>query len=309
MKRSIKKASVTLIASVATAAINQHGISRRQAHCRSAHSAALSAAAACIMGLLFWAIPGSASNGINQLDQSAKQDLAAFQPSAQQRAKSNNSPTVDLPVTINAAEIQALTLDFVRQQPIVGNPYSRIEYSASPIDSRLTLRRCSQDLSFTPQKGNARAGRKLIKVRCDDHKPWSVFIPVQFEHWQPVVTAVQPIQRNAVITAADIVIREQQLQGLSSDYLIRLNDAIGSRATRPIMAGKPLSNSGLAQPKWVKRGDNVMIIANYQGVSAKMSGTAMGDGSKGQQIKVRNLSSKRIIKAKVIAPGKVQTVM
>lgn len=292
MSRSIKKASVARVASIATAATSKRGISRRQAHCRSAHSAGLSAAAACIMGLLFWAIPGSASNGTDVLAPNNNQALAA-----------------ELPVTINATEIQALTLAFVRQQPIIDNPHSRIEYSAAAIDSRLTLRRCSQDLSFSPQKGNARSGRKLIKVRCDDHKPWSVFIPVQFEHWQPVVTAVRPIQRNEVITAADIVIREQQLQGLNSDYLIRINDAIGTRATRPITAGKPLSISGLAQPKWIKRGDNVMIIANSHGVSAKMAGTAMGDGSKGQQIKVRNLSSKRIIKAKVIAPGKVQTVM
>ena len=105
------------------------------------------------------------------------------------------------------------------------------------------------------------------------------------------------------------MIREQKLQGMNSDYLTRINDAIGTLATRPVAAGKPLSNSGLALPKWIKRGDQVMIIANSHGVSAKMAGTAMADGSKGQQIKVRNLSSKRVIKAKVIAPGKVQTVM
>lgn len=308
MSRSMKKASVALVASVATATINKHGIRHRQAHCQSAHSAGLTAAAACIMGLLFWAIPGSASNSTTRLEDINSQDFMAVQQKVN-GAEKTTTAAAELSATINATEIQALTLAFVKQQPNIESPHSRIEYSAAAIDSRLTLRRCSQDLSFSPQKGNARSGRKLIKVRCDDHKPWSVFIPVQFEHWQPVVTAVRSIQRNDVINAADIVIREQKLQGLSSDYLIRINDAIGTRATRPVTAGKPLSVSGLAQPKWIKRGDNVMIIANSHGVSAKMSGTAMADGSKGQQIKVRNLSSKRIIKAKVIAPGKVQTVM
>jgi flagellar basal body P-ring formation protein FlgA len=295
----MNKASAALIASIATAATNKQSMSRRQTHCQSAHSASLTAAAACIMGLLFWAIPGSANNGTDS-------PHLTYQPGT---ANTLNQPPATLSTTINATEIQALTLAFVRQQAKLDNPHARIEYSAATVDSRLTLRRCSQDLSFTPQKGNARSGRKLVKVRCDDHKPWSVFIPVKFEHWQSVVTAVRAIQRNEVINAADIVIREQKLQGINSDYLTRINDAIGTLATRPVAAGKPLSNSGLAQPKWIKRGDQVMIIANSHGVSAKMAGTAMGDGSKGQQIKVRNLSSKRIIKAKVIAPGKVQTVM
>lgn len=297
----MKKASMALIASIASAAINKQSISRRQAHCQSAHSASLNAAAACIMVLLFWAIPGSANNGANVTPLTNEQSTTA--------ASELEELTAPLSTTINAAEIQALTLAFVQQQASIENPHSRIEYSAANIDSRLTLRRCSQALSFTPQKGNARSGRKLIKVRCDDHKPWGVFIPVNFEQWQSVVTAIRAIQRNEVITAADIVIREQKLQGMNSDYLTRINDAIGTLATRPVAAGKPLSNSGLTQPKWIKRGDQVMIIANSHGVSAKMAGTAMGDGSKGQQIKVRNLSSQRIIKAKVIAPGKVQTVM
>ena len=297
----MKKTSVALIASSASAAINKQSISRRQAHCQSAHSAGLTAAAACIMGLLFWAIPGSANNGADVTPSIHAQDSTS--------ALGLEASIAPLSTIINASEIQALTLAFVKEQASVENPHARIEYSAASIDALLTLRRCTQDLSFTPQKGNARSGRKLIKVRCDDHKPWSVFIPVNFEHWQSVVTAVRAIQRNEVITAADIVIREQKLQGMNSDYLTRINDAIGTLATRPVAAGKPLSNSGLALPKWIKRGDQVMIIANANGVSVKMAGTAMANGSKGQQIKVRNLSSKRIINATVIAPGKVQTVM
>lgn len=300
----MKKVSVASIASLAIVTSNKRNRNHRQADCQSAHTAGLTASAACIMGLLFWAIPGSANNSVDSI---ASIDKQHWESSSS--AHTPEPATADLAVTIDATEIQALTLNYVRQQSNTDSPLTRFEYSAAPIDSRLTLRRCSQPLSFTPQKANARAGRKLIKVRCNDHKPWSVFIPIQFAQWQSVVTAARPIQRNDIISAADIVIREQKLQGLSSNYLIRINDAIGTRATRPVDAGKPLSSNGLAQPKWIKRGDQVIIIANSQGVSAKMAGTAMGDGSKGQQIKVRNLSSKRVIKARVIAPGKVQTVM
>lgn len=211
--------------------------------------------------------------------------------------------------TIGAQEIQALTLAFAKQALGGAAANGRIEYSSVPMDSRLSLRRCSQALSFEPQKSNARAGRKLIKVRCEDHKPWAIFVPVNFDHWQTVVSARLPIQRNEVISANDIELKELKLGGIANDYLLDTSDAIGKLATRAIEIGKPLSKRGLAQAKWIKRGDEVVIVANSYGVSASMPGTAMADGSKGQQITVRNRSSNRMIKARVVAPGKVETIM
>lgn len=211
--------------------------------------------------------------------------------------------------TIGAEEIQRLTLEFARQQLNASTPGARIEYRAATMDSRLSLRRCDKALSFNPQKSNARAGRKLIKVRCEDRKPWAIFVPIHFDYWRTVVTAKRPIQRNDVIDASDIELSEQKLGGMENDYLMQTQDVVGLLATRPIEIGKPLSKRSLVQPKWVKRGDEVVIIASSNGVSASMPGLAMADGSKGQQITVRNRSSKRVIKARVIAPGKVQTIM
>ena len=211
--------------------------------------------------------------------------------------------------TIGAEEIQRLTLEFARQHLNASASGARIEYRAANMDSRLSLRRCDKTLSFDPQKSNARAGRKLIKVRCEDNKPWAIFVPIHFDYWRTVVTAKRPIQRNDLISASDLELSEQKLGGMENDYLIQTQDAVGLLATRSIEIGKPLSKRSLVQPKWIKRGDEVVIIASSNGVSASMPGLAMADGSEGQQIAVRNRSSKRVIKARVIAPGKVQTIM
>lgn len=229
------------------------------------------------------------------------------QVNAQPATVESNNITAEK--TIGAKELQALTLAFAKQQLDVSAGSGRIEYRAAPMDSRLSLRRCEQALEFEPQKNNARAGRKLIKIRCNDSKPWSIFVPVLFDHWQTVVSAKRPIQRNDVISASDIELKEQKLGGLANDYLLKTDNAVGLLATRNIEVGKPLSKRGLAQAKWIKRGDEVVIVANSHGVSARMPGTAMTDGSKGQQINVRNRSSNRVIKARVTAPGKVETIM
>lgn len=44
-------------------------------------------------------------------------------------------------------------------------------------------------------------------------------------------------------------------------------------------------------------------------INVKMPGEALSDGAPGQQIRVRNLRSQRIIKARVIEPGTVEVNM
>jgi len=41
----------------------------------------------------------------------------------------------------------------------------------------------------------------------------------------------------------------------------------------------------------------------------RMAGTAMADGRRDEQITVKNKSSNRLIKVRVVAPGTVQAVM
>ncbi|WP_121363151.1 flagellar basal body P-ring formation chaperone FlgA, partial [Pseudomonas aeruginosa] len=56
-------------------------------------------------------------------------------------------------------------------------------------------------------------------------------------------------------------------------------------------------------------GDQVVILARTATINVKMPGEALSDGAPGQQIRVRNLRSQRIIKARVIEPGTVEVNM
>jgi len=62
-------------------------------------------------------------------------------------------------------------------------------------------------------------------------------------------------------------------------------------------------------PKLIRRGDQVVIVATTGGISVRMAGTAMADGRRDEQITVKNKSSNRLIKVRVVAPGTVQAVM
>jgi flagella basal body P-ring formation protein FlgA len=65
----------------------------------------------------------------------------------------------------------------------------------------------------------------------------------------------------------------------------------------------------LDAPLVIKRGDTVSMEANIGGITVKTSGTAISDGRIGQQIRVKNNQSARVINAKVIGSGQVQSVL
>ncbi len=210
---------------------------------------------------------------------------------------------------IHAQELQQLALAYAKDFLSQSHAGGRIEYRVAKVDARLSMTRCSTPLVFHSPKSNARAGRKIVKVSCQDQKSWSVFMPLTFTYWQHVVTAKRAISRNTVISADDIEITEQALRYQAADYRTDIRQVIGQSAKRTIAAGQVISQQALKPARWIQRGDQVSIISSTPRIEIKMAGMAMSHGSQGQQISVRNKSSKRIIKAVVVAPGEVRPAL
>lgn len=59
----------------------------------------------------------------------------------------------------------------------------------------------------------------------------------------------------------------------------------------------------------VRKGDQVVISAGNSTIQVKMPGEALSAGAVGEQIRVRNLNSKRVVKARVTGPGQVEVAM
>ena len=211
---------------------------------------------------------------------------------------------------IGGAEIQAQALAFTRAQ-LAGsaNPGNRIELGAGKVDPRLAMPRCSSPLEFEPQQQNARGDRLLVKVRCTDAQPWALFVPLQYRQWAQALVATRSIARGQTVVADDVALREMPVQQLAGAYLQQPAQAIGMLATRSIAANAALSPAQLTAPKVIKRGDQVAKVASVGSVQVRMAGTAMADGKRDQQIRVKNQRSNRIIKARVVSAGLVEAIM
>lgn len=188
---------------------------------------------------------------------------------------------------------------------------SRHEINVNRLDPRLRLPLCPPDaISAQLESPSVPVGRVTVRVSCDsDEVRWRLFVPASVDVFQQVVISTRPLARHAVVSAADIALRERNLGQLSGGYLTQPEQAVGLRVRRPIAADAVLSPNQLEQDETVKRGDRVVISAANSRVAVRMPGEALESGSTGSQIRVRNTRSDRVVRARITGPGQVEVGM
>lgn len=179
------------------------------------------------------------------------------------------------------------------------------ELHISYVDPRINLTTCDSPPAFkVPQP--LELGRAHIKVSCSSPAPWAVNIPVELKLFTQVVVLKRPISRGRVISSDDIETRMLDISVLNNGYFLKSEFVIGKQSKRALPAQSVMIPHYLIPALMIKKGDSVMITAQKGGMTVKMSGEALNDGREGRQIRVKNVRSQRVVKARVIAPGIVQ---
>ena len=173
------------------------------------------------------------------------------------------------------------------------NPDTKI--IVKPLDPRLRLSKCEQELSVYLAPGTRLRGHSTVGIRCDGNTPWALFVPVHVEQLVPVITANASIRRGQVLDGENLHISKRSSSSLPGNYLKTSDAIIGQIATREIVAGTLLTQSMFKPQKIVKRGQRVTLSMKTGAIAIRVAGIAMTDGIRGERIKVRNLSSKKII--------------
>lgn len=195
--------------------------------------------------------------------------------------------------------------DYLQRSGIQG----RYEIQINRLDPRLRMPLCDKELTATLESPVQPIGRVTLRVCCDGSGPWTVFVPGQVQLYREVVTALRPLKRDNVLSEMDVTLAERDVSLLNQGYLSSLQQAIGKKLTRPLLPDQILAPMHVEQAEVIRRADHVIISARSGGINVRMPGEALSDGAMGEQINVRNLSSQRVIKARVTGPGQVEAAM
>ncbi len=185
----------------------------------------------------------------------------------------------------------------------------KVEVRVGNLDSRLRLNKCSQDLALNLKDSSKTGGNINVQVSCSASISWTILVPAKAKVYRSVAVAGRNLQRGDLVSAADLSSEIRDVGDLRMGFALMPEAIIGKEIKFAVNKGEPFRNSALDAPLVIKRGDIVSMESSAGEISVKTSATAVSDGRIGQQIRVKNNQSARIINAKVVGTGKVQSVL
>lgn len=180
-----------------------------------------------------------------------------------------------------------------------------LEPITSPEASALPA--CTKGLRAQPTGGNQRSLSRLrYDISCPAAPGWTLTVMVKATVKVPVVTSAQRLERGRIIGEGDIALSEQNVAQTTDRFFTQPQEVIGQTVKRRLNAGQIITTAALNQPVLIARGQQVMLIIQHHGIEASTMGEALQQGRKGEAIRVRNLSSQRIVDGLVESAGVVR---
>lgn len=179
------------------------------------------------------------------------------------------------------------------------------EISIAKLPSDLRLSECQTALTTSFLTGD-KVGAQRLRVRCSSPN-WSMFVRGNIDLFIPVLVSRRTLEKGEVLGKADLIFKQKNISKLRRGYLSSLSQLENREASKRIDAGDVITPSMLQTAHVVKRGNRVTLTASSAGFVITMPGEAMEDGELDQQIRVRNLSSGKIIRG--IVSGKAEVIV
>ncbi|MCG9581798.1 flagellar basal body P-ring formation protein FlgA [Vibrio tubiashii] len=179
-----------------------------------------------------------------------------------------------------------------------------LEAKAANLDSRIFATDCPTALNSSSSSTNPNASNITVLVECPDDE-WRVYVPVRLTRTGPQVVLTTPLSRGQIIAAHDITINMVDLQRFRRQGFSTIDAVIGAKAKKNLRSGDIIEARDICV---VCRNETVTIKAVKSGMTITTKGVALTDGSHGEQIRVKNSKSNRIIEGRVTGISEVTVI-
>ena len=158
--------------------------------------------------------------------------------------------------------------------------------SIGNIDARLTLPTCGTPLEAFLPSGAKAQGKTTIGVRCQAPRPWTLYVPAKVASFSQVLVTNSPLRRGHLVSDPEHVIGKVLKKNLARKALF--------------------TNAVLAEPHVIDKGQHIDLQAGSPGLQVSVTAIALSGGAVGEKVRVKNLSSSKIVEGTILASGAVQ---
>lgn len=238
-------------------------------------------------------------------------------------AQAANSPAPS-PLTV----LQKSVVDWVAKEQSLSPELVTL----APLDPRMQVRACEKPLVMDLPFGSL----EKLRVRCAQ-PVWQIYVRVSVPPRQAlkappaltptapvlaanpeakppsapekrkILVATMPLYKGQVLNESHVRVADVDAQGLTGHYLEQVSQVMHAEVVRDVRPDAPLRSQDLRPVVLVKRGQMVLIsVGQNQGFQISARVEAMQDGRFGDQIKLKNKESGRILTGQVKGPNLVE---
>lgn len=164
------------------------------------------------------------------------------------------------------------------------------------------------DYRITQKPKDSRPGKKNVSATIlqDGKEQGQVTMTGDLRLFGTVVETTKRLNRNDIIASDDVIAKRQDISMQAAGLIQNPKQAIGQKLKLSLPAGAVLHAQNLDAPSLVNRGERVTIMAKSQAIQITAPGEARNSGALGEMVRVKNLTSRREIQARVTGAGVVE---
>lgn len=182
-----------------------------------------------------------------------------------------------------------------------------------PVDPRISVQNCQQNLQFEQPFPNQPA----IRVRCAQPQ-WQLFVNLNTGQDSPPTNRANPtaptlykvlvtkelLKRGTLLTPAMFSQTEMPVAGMENQIISDANILKNMELVRDLTPNTPLRSYDVKTAVLVKRGQEVQVTAGEgQGFSITMRAEALQEGGFGDQVRLKNVESGRLLFGVITGPN------
>lgn len=171
-----------------------------------------------------------------------------------------------------------------------------------PLDRRLADKSCEQALQLS-LVGEQLQRQNTVRIQCPDSTGWQLFVPAKVSQFVNAVAVTRQLAAGSYLSTDMLLQTETELLQSRGALVSEVQLIVGAKTKRTLNVGQILTQNDLCL---VCKGDVVTITGVSNGLSVTTQATALQDGTLGEDVRVQNLQSKRVVSAQIIAVKRVE---
>ena len=124
-----------------------------------------------------------------------------------------------------------------------------------------------------------------------------------------VVCATRPLQTQSIIGPGDVQVVSREVTGNIDDFFISSEQVLGRILAKSVGPQEILTTRHLSNQPIIKRGDNVTVVLDQDGLEISTKGVAQEQGYAGKFIRLLNPKSKKEIQGLVLDAKTVKVTL